>query len=58
MAQYAIEKVLHLGGTVVSVSDSGGTVYDPDGFTQEKLEVLKELKNVKRGRISEFAEQF
>jgi len=58
VAQYAIEKVLHLGGTVVSVSDSGGTVYDPDGFTQEKLEVLKELKNVKRGRISEFAEQF
>lgn len=58
VAQYAIEKVLHLGGTVLSASDSDGTVFIPDGFRQEQLEALKDLKNVKRGRISELAEQF
>lgn len=58
VAQYTIEKLLELGATVHTASDSGGYVYDKDGFNTEKLEALKELKNVKRGRISEFAEQF
>ncbi len=58
VAQYAIEKAIELGAKVVSASDSDGTVYDKDGFTKEKLEYLKDLKNVKRGRISEYAEKF
>lgn len=58
VAQHVIEKVLQLGGTVLSASDSDGTVHDAEWFTHEKLEALKELKNVKRGRISELAKQF
>lgn len=58
VAQYAVEKALDLGAKVVTVSDSGGTVYDKDGFNEEKLAALMELKNVKRGRLSEFAEHF
>lgn len=58
VAQYTIEKLLELGASVHTASDSGGYVYDKEGFTTEKLEALKELKNVKRGRISEFAEEF
>lgn len=58
VAQYAVEKALDLGAKVVTVSDSGGTVYDKDGFNEEKLAALMELKNVKRGRLSEFAERF
>lgn len=58
VAQYTIEKVNQLGGKCVSVSDSGGTVYDPEGITPEKLAFIMELKNVKRGRISEYAEKF
>ena len=58
VAQYAIEKILDLGGTVHSVSDSNGTVYDKDGIDREKLEFIKELKNNKRGRIKEFAEHY
>lgn len=58
VAQYAAEKVTELGGKVVALSDSGGTVYDPDGIDREKLEFVMELKNVHRGRIREFAEEF
>jgi glutamate dehydrogenase (NADP+) len=58
VAQFAIEKLMELGVKVVSASDSSGTVHDPQGFTQEKLEFLKELKNVSRGRINEYAEHF
>jgi glutamate dehydrogenase (NADP+) len=58
VAQYAVEKALELGAKVITVSDSGGTVYDKDGFNEEKLAALMELKNVKRGRLSEFAERF
>jgi glutamate dehydrogenase (NADP+) len=58
VAQYAVEKALELGAKVVTVSDSGGTVYDPAGFNEEKLAALMELKNVKRGRLDEFARQF
>ena len=58
VAQYTIEKVLELGGKVVTCSDSAGYVYDPDGITSEKLAFIMELKNVKRGRIKEYAEQY
>ncbi|MFN5169838.1 MAG: NADP-specific glutamate dehydrogenase [Cyclobacteriaceae bacterium] len=58
VAQYAIEKVIQLGGKAVTASDSNGFVYDEAGFTTEKLEFLKELKNVKRGRIKEYADKF
>jgi len=58
VAQYAVEKALELNAKVVAVSDSGGTVYDKNGFNEEKLEALKELKNVQRGRLEDFARQF
>jgi glutamate dehydrogenase (NADP+) len=58
VAQYAIEKVNQLGGKVVTVSDSNGTVVDKQGITGEKWEFLMELKNVKRGRIKEYADKF
>src|SRR5574344_2993585 len=55
VAQYAVEKAMQLGATVVTVSDSGGTVYDPAGFTPEKLAQLMEIKNERYGRASEYA---
>ena len=58
VAQYAIEKAMALGAKVVTCSDSAGYVYLPEGFDHEKLEALLELKNVKRGRVEEFAKQF
>ena len=58
VAQYATEKTIELGGKVVTLSDSDGTIYDPEGFTAEKLRFVKELKNERRGRIKEYAEQF
>lgn len=58
VATHAAEKVLHLGGTVVTLSDSGGFIHDPDGITHEKIDWVKNLKNVERGRISEYAEHF
>lgn len=58
VSQYAIEKAMQCGAKVVAASDSGGVVYDPEGFTPEKLAALMELKNVQRGRISEYAQQF
>jgi len=58
VAQHAIEKIIHLGGRAVTVSDSSGFVYDKDGIDEEKLAFIKELKNKRRGRISEFAENF
>ncbi|MCK4909502.1 MAG: glutamate dehydrogenase, partial [Planctomycetes bacterium] len=58
VAQYATEKTNELGGKVVTLSDSGGTVYDPDGISTEKLAFVMELKNVKRGRISEYAKKY
>ena len=57
VAQYAAEKVSDLGGKVVSLSDSGGTIHDPDGIDAEKLAFVMDLKNVKRGRISEYADK-
>ena len=58
VAQYAIEKVLELGGKVISCSDSSGSIYDPNGIDSEKLSWIMELKNNKRGRIKEYAEKF
>ena len=58
VAQYACEKALHMGATVVSLSDSGGTVYDKNGIDREKLDWVMTLKNERRGRISEYAEKF
>jgi len=58
VAQHTIEKILHMGGKPVTASDSGGFIHDPDGFDMDKLEYLMELKNLKRGRISEYADKF
>jgi len=58
VAQYAVEKIIQLGGKVVTLSDSSGYIYDPKGIDEEKLNYVMELKNVRRGRISEYAEKF
>ena len=58
VALHAIEKLVELGATVLTASDSGGFVHDPAGFTREKLDWLKELKDVRRGRIAEYADKF
>lgn len=58
VAQFAAEKVIQLGGKVVTLSDSDGYVYDKDGIDTEKLEYVMDLKNNKRGRISEYAEKY
>lgn len=58
VAQYAIEKIIHLGGKAVSASDSTGFIYDEEGFDEEKLEFIKDLKNNRRGRIREYADKF
>mgnify|MGYP001159724290 FL=1 len=58
VAQYATEKVLHLGGKVVTLSDSSGFIYDPEGISKDKLVWVIDLKNNKRGRIKEYAEEF
>ena len=56
VALHAAEKCMRLGGKVVALSDSKGSIYDPAGLTEEKLAWLKDLKEVRRGRISEYAE--
>ena len=58
VAQYSIEKVLDLGGKPVTVSDSSGYIYDPEGIDRDKLEYIMTLKNIKRGRIKEYAEKY
>ncbi|MDD2454746.1 MAG: NADP-specific glutamate dehydrogenase [Kiritimatiellae bacterium] len=58
VAQYTVEKLNQLGAKCVSLSDSAGTVYDKDGITAEKLAFVMDLKNVKRGRIKEYADHF
>jgi glutamate dehydrogenase (NADP+) len=58
VAQYSVEKVLQLGGRPVTLSDSGGYIYDEKGIDEKKLEFVLELKNVKRGRIKEYADKF
>ncbi|HEY3417067.1 MAG TPA: NADP-specific glutamate dehydrogenase, partial [Armatimonadota bacterium] len=58
VAQYTVEKLNQLGAKVVSLSDSQGTIYDKDGIDAEKLAWVLDLKNVRRGRIAEYAQQF
>jgi glutamate dehydrogenase (NADP+) len=58
VAQYTVEKLLQLGAKPVSLSDSNGTIHDPDGITEEKLQFVLELKNVRRGRISEYQAKY
>ena len=58
VAQYTVEKIVQLGGKCVSLSDSNGTVYDPAGIDEARLAYVMELKNLRRGRIKEYAEKF
>ncbi len=58
VAQYAIEKLIQSGAKVVSISDSSGSIYDKDGIDKERLAFIKELKNIKRGRVGEYADKF
>lgn len=58
VAQGVAEKAMRLGAKVITMSDSGGYIYDKDGFDEEKLEFMKDLKNEKRGRIKEYADKF
>ena len=58
VAQYTAEKVLQLGGQVMTMSDSDGYIYDPEGIDREKLDFIMELKNVYRGRIKEYVDRY
>jgi len=58
VAQFTAEKLLQLGAVVVTFSDSDGTIYDQSGIDEEKLNYIKDLKNVRRGRISEYAQKY
>lgn len=58
VAQYAAEKVLQLGGRVLTLSDSGGFIYDPEGIDMDKLAFVMDLKNNRRGRISEYVSKY
>lgn len=58
VAQYTCEKLIELGAIPVTLSDSDGYIYDPDGITAEKLQFVMELKNLYRGRIREYAEEY
>ncbi|MBR1785993.1 MAG: NADP-specific glutamate dehydrogenase [Paludibacteraceae bacterium] len=58
VAQYAAQKAMRLGAKVVTLSDSDGFMYDPEGLTEEKLNFVFELKNIRRGRISEYVKRF
>ena len=58
VAQYACEKATELGATVVTLSDSSGYIYDPEGIDKEKLRYVMEIKNINRGRIKEYADKY
>ena len=58
VAQFAAEKVIELGGKVITLSDSSGTIYDKKGINRDKLEYIMNLKNVKRARIKEYAKEY
>ena len=58
VAQYAAEKVLHFGGKVLTMSDSSGYIYDSSGIDEEKLKFIMYLKNIQRGRISEYVKKY
>jgi glutamate dehydrogenase (NADP+) len=58
VAQYTVEKLIQLGGKAVTLSDSEGFVHDPEGIDADKLQYVMELKNIRRGRIKEYAEKY
>jgi glutamate dehydrogenase (NADP+) len=58
VAQYTVEKILQLGGKVVTLSDSNGYIYDEEGIDEKKLQFVMELKNIRRGRIKEYTEKY
>ena len=58
VAQYTCEKILDLGGKPVTLSDSAGYIYDEEGIDRDKLAFVMDLKNVRRGRIKEYAEKY
>jgi len=58
VAQYTVEKINDLGGKAVTLSDSSGYIYDPEGISEKKLKYVMELKNIRRGRIKEYADEF
>ncbi|MHC4822616.1 MAG: NADP-specific glutamate dehydrogenase [Planctomycetota bacterium] len=58
VAQYTVEKITQLGGKAITLSDSGGFIHDPEGISMEKLAWVMDLKNARRGRISEYVDQF
>jgi glutamate dehydrogenase/leucine dehydrogenase len=58
VAQYTVEKLNHLGAKAVTLSDSSGMIYDPEGIDENKLQFVMELKNIKRGRIKEYADKY
>ncbi len=58
VAQYAAEKCIQLGATVLTMSDSDGYIFDPDGIDRQKLDYIMELKNIERGRIKEYVEEY
>jgi glutamate dehydrogenase (NADP+) len=58
VATYTAEKVIELGGKVITLSDSNGYIYDPEGIDSEKLKFVFELKNIYRGRIKEYADKY
>ena len=58
VAQYTVDKLIDLGAKVVTLSDSNGYIYDPDGIDREKWNYVMELKNIERGRIREYAEKY
>ena len=58
VAQYTVEKIIELGGKVVTLSDSSGYIYDEEGIDSDKLDYVKRLKNIKRGRISEYIDKY
>ena len=58
VAQYAAEKILHFGGKVLTMSDSSGYIYDSSGIDEEKLKFIMYLKNIQRGRISEYVKKY
>jgi len=58
VAQFTVKKIIELGGKVVSLSDSNGSIYDEESINQEKLDFVMDLKNVRRGRIKEYAEKY
>ena len=58
VSQYIVEKIIQLGGKCITMSDSSGYIYDPEGIDADKLTAIKDLKNIRRGRIKEYAEKY